>query len=144
MHSSQSARKGSKVRVLIADESPTARQRLREDIQQASWVEIVAEADNSQQAMTLFFRLQPDVLVLSISIGYQGGFQVLRSVRRASFKCTTILTSPHPNPFDTETGLLLGAAAVCCLSQGCNELLSLLRQHLAQQCLAEGSNAASG
>jgi two-component system chemotaxis response regulator CheY len=132
MHLSEDARKVSKVRVLVVDESSTARQRLREDIQQASWAEVVAEAGNCQEAMTLFFRLKPDVLVLPISIGYKGGFQVLRSIRRASFNCTTILTSGQSNPFITDTGLLLGGAAVCCVSQGCNELLSVLQQYLTQ------------
>jgi len=77
--------------------------------------------------MSLFFRLKPDVVVLSISIGYQGGFEVLRSIRRVSINCRTILTSRQSNPFVRETGLLLGAAAVCCVEERPTQLLSLLQ-----------------
>jgi chemotaxis response regulator CheB len=133
MQPTETVRENSKVRVLVVDESPTARQRLREEIQQAGWLEIVAEAGNSGEAMTLFSRLKPDVVVLSISIGYQKGFEVLRCIRRASINCTTILTSRQSDPFVTETGLLLGAAAVCCVAECPTQLLSLLQHHLAEQ-----------
>jgi chemotaxis response regulator CheB len=129
MQPSQSRPNENKVRVLIADESPTARQRLREEIQKASWVEIIAEAGNGHDAMALFFRLKPDVVVLSVSIGYQAGFEVLRRIRHASIDSTTILTSRQSNPFVTETGLLLGASAVCCVTERPSELLRLLHQY---------------
>jgi DNA-binding NarL/FixJ family response regulator len=117
-----------KVRVLLADDSPIILQSLRGELQQASWLEIVAEADNSQEAITLFFQLRPDVVVLSTCLRGQGGFEALRCIKRAFADCVAILTSRQPDCFIKEAGRLLGAAAVCCVSDRPTQLLKLLRR----------------
>src|SRR5215467_2759524 len=85
-----------RVRVLLADDSPIVRHNLRGELQQASWVEIVAEADSSQDAITLFFQLRPDAVVLSTCLRGQGGFEVLRCIKRSFADCIAILTSRQP------------------------------------------------
>jgi len=127
-----------KVRVLLADDSPIIRQSLRGELQQASWLEIVAEADNSQDAITLFFQLRPDVVVLSTCLRGKGGFEVLRCIKRAFADCVAILTSRQPDCFIKEAGRLLGAAAVCCISERPTQLLKVLRRST-----DKGSNSCS-
>jgi DNA-binding NarL/FixJ family response regulator len=117
-----------KLRVLLADDSPIVRSSLRGELQQANWVEIVAEAGNSQDAITLFFQLRPDAVVLSTCLSSQGGFEVLRCIKRAFADCVTILTSRQPDCYIKEAGRLLGAAAVCCISDRPTQLLKLLRR----------------
>jgi DNA-binding NarL/FixJ family response regulator len=121
-----------KFRVLLAEESPTVRQSLRQELEGANWIEIVAETNKSQEAITLFFQLRPDALVVSTCIEGQGGFEVIRCIRRAFANCAAILTSRQPDSFVTETGRLLGAAAVCCVAERPTQLVKQLRR-LAEQ-----------
>jgi DNA-binding NarL/FixJ family response regulator len=116
-----------KVRLLLAEESPTVRQIIREELQKASWVEVVAEANNSHDAVALFFQLKPDVAIISTCLNGHGGFEVLRCIRSVFGNCATILTSRQPDPFVAETGRVLGAAAVCCVAQLPTQLVSILQ-----------------
>jgi DNA-binding NarL/FixJ family response regulator len=116
------------IRVLLADESPVVRQHLRAELKKASWVELVGEVDNSQEAIALFFELKPDAVVLSTCLKGEGGFEVLRCIKRAFADCVAILTSRHPDHFINEAGRLLGAAAVCCVSEHPIRLLTHLRR----------------
>lgn len=116
------------IRVLLADESPLVRQNLRAELKKASWVELVGEVDNSQEAIALLFELKPDAVVLSTCLKGQGGFEVLRCLKRAFADCIAILTSRQPDHFINEAGRLLGAAAVCCVSEHPMQLLTHLRR----------------
>jgi DNA-binding NarL/FixJ family response regulator len=117
-----------RLRLLLADGSPAVRQSLREELQRISWLEIVGEAEKSQEAIALLFQLRPDAVVVSASIADQGGFEVLRCSKHAFSNCAAILTSRRPDPFVTEAGRLLGAAGVCCTAGGHAQLLDLLRR----------------
>lgn len=115
-----------KVRVLLAEESPTVLQVIREELQKAIWVEVVAETDNSHEAVALFFQLKPDAAIISTCLKGHGGFEVLRCIRSVFGDCATILTSRQPDPFVAETGRVLGAAAVCCMAHRPTQLVSIL------------------
>jgi DNA-binding NarL/FixJ family response regulator len=117
-----------KFRVLLADESIPARQSLREELQQTDWIEVVAEADTSQDTIALCFKLRPDVAVISACLPGEGGFEVIRCITRVFPYCLTVLTARQSDSFVRETARLLGASAVCCIAHLPTELLNLLRR----------------
>jgi DNA-binding NarL/FixJ family response regulator len=117
-----------KIRVLLANESPAVRLSLRAELEQATWVELIGEVDNSHEALTQFFRLKPDAIILSTCLKGEGGFEVLRCIKRAFADCVAILTSRQPDFFIKEAGRLLGASAVCCVSERPTQLLTHLRR----------------
>ena len=106
------------VRVLIAHDSPNARQELRVGLEPLRAVKIVAEASNSEEAVDLFLRHRPEVVLVSVCMPGKGGFEVLQAIKRAAPGCVVILTTHWPEPFVEETGRLLGATAVCALMGG--------------------------
>lgn len=110
------------LRLLLADESPTTRHKLREELKPLGFIEIVGEACRSQEVLDLFFRLLPTVVVLPVCLPGQGGFDVLRCIKRADPGCAVILTTRWPEPFVEETGRLLGAAAVCSTIGGFSQI----------------------
>ena len=116
-----------KFRVLLAEESCSVRKILREELQQANWVEIVGEADKSQDTLAMLFNLRPDAVVVSTRIPDQGGFELLQRIKRTFASCATILTSRQPDSLVTETGRLLGAAGVCSVAHQPTQLVKLLR-----------------
>jgi DNA-binding NarL/FixJ family response regulator len=116
-----------KLRLLLADQSPAVRQELRNNLKQLEGIEIVAEADRDDRALDLFFRLRPEVVVVSTTLPVQGGFEVLRCIKRAVRRCAVVLTGRSPNHFIAEAARLLGASGVCSAVDGSAELRAILQ-----------------
>jgi DNA-binding NarL/FixJ family response regulator len=62
-----------KIRVLLADDHHVVRSGIRSELERCADIEVIGEAADGQEALALTQRLQPDVLVLDISMtGLQG------------------------------------------------------------------------
>jgi len=115
-----------KLQVLLIEESPTALEIRRQELQKAGWIEIVGEATSSQTALALFFELKPQAVVVSTCLSVQSGLEVLRCIKRAFPQCPVVLTVRQSDSFVAEAGRLLGATAVCCLSDHPAQLIRIL------------------
>src|SRR5437868_6539501 len=60
------SRSSAMIRVLLADDSPTARELLKRVLEDEGTFEIIAEADNGKQAIEMTARLKPDVIVMDL------------------------------------------------------------------------------
>lgn len=69
-----------KIRALLVDDEPLARERLRQMLEPESDVEVVAEAAHGTEALTLIRRHQPDLVFLDVQMPGMDGFEVLRSL----------------------------------------------------------------
>jgi DNA-binding NarL/FixJ family response regulator len=104
---------GARARVLLASDSPKLSGELLTGLERLSSVEIVGEASTTQEALTLFLEHRPRIVLLSVSLPAEGGFSLLRAIKRAAPGCAVILISYAEEPFVTQAGFLLGATAVC-------------------------------
>jgi two-component system LytT family response regulator len=68
----------SNARVLIVDDEPPARLRIRELLRKRSSIEIVGECASGPEAVDALARLRPDLLFLDVQMPAMDGFQVLR------------------------------------------------------------------
>ena len=66
-----------KIRTLIVDDEPLARQRIRTLLQQTPDVEIVGEAADGMEALVALAALRPDLLFLDVQMPELDGFGVL-------------------------------------------------------------------
>lgn len=71
---------GEPFRVLIVDDEPLARRRLREMMAEDPEVEVVAECGNGKDAVAAIHREEPDVVLLDIRMPELDGFGVVRTV----------------------------------------------------------------
>jgi two-component system LytT family response regulator len=69
-----------KVRVLVADDEPLARERLRTLLAREDWVDLVAECPNGTEAIDAIGRLQPDLVLLDIQMPGASGFEVIEAI----------------------------------------------------------------
>lgn len=72
-----------KIRTLIVDDEPLARERLRKLLAAETDVEVVGECGDGQEAVAAIERDQPDLLFLDIQMPELDGFGVLEIVRTA-------------------------------------------------------------
>lgn len=70
----------SMIRLLVADDEPLARARLRELVADDPELEIVGECGNGADAVAAIRRLDPDLVLLDIHMPEMDGLEVVRTV----------------------------------------------------------------
>jgi DNA-binding NarL/FixJ family response regulator len=90
------------VRILIADDHDVVRQGVRAVLEgQAGWV-VCGEANTGREAVAQAIHLQPDVVVLDISMPELNGLEATRQIRRAVSAKILILTVHESDQVVTE------------------------------------------
>jgi len=69
-----------KIRVIIADDEPLARRGIRQMLSPHRDVDVLAEARNGRETVSLLRELKPDLLFLDVQMPELDGFGVLREV----------------------------------------------------------------
>ena len=80
---------------------------------------VLYKIDNGEEALHIFEKDKPDLLVLDVIMDGMDGFQVLRKVREKS-KIPTIMLTARSNDYDKILGLELGADDY--ITKPCNPL----------------------
>jgi two-component system, LytTR family, response regulator len=83
----------STVRVLIADDEPLARERLRTLLAGEDWLEIIAESQNGLEAVECILRHQPDLVFLDVQMPGATGFEVIEAVGPARMPLVVFVTA---------------------------------------------------
>jgi two-component system, LytTR family, response regulator len=74
------------LRVVVADDEPLARQRVRSMLAGREGFEIVADATNGAEAVELIVREQPDLVFLDVKMPELDGFEVISALEEATFE----------------------------------------------------------
>lgn len=82
-----------KLRIVIADDEPLARDRLRRLLQEEPEVEIVAECASGAEAVAAARRLAPDVLMLDVRMPELDAFQVMQAIGSSSTVAVILVTA---------------------------------------------------
>lgn len=72
------------MKILIADDEPLARERIREMLKNETDVEFIAEARNGGEAVENIETLKPDIVFLDIQMPDGDGFEVLEKLDRTT------------------------------------------------------------
>lgn len=88
------------IRVILADDHAVVRQGIRQFLESAADILIVAEAKDGEEAISLIQQFQPDVAVLDIQMPKLSGIEVARQIRANRWSVgILILTSYDDDPF---------------------------------------------
>lgn len=100
-----------RIRVLLVDDHPLFRAGVSQRLcEQDPNLEIVAEADNSQQAQALIGRLAPDVVVMDITMRGENGIEATRAIKRVAPATAVIILSLHDDEQYIQAAVEAGAA----------------------------------
>lgn len=104
-----------RLRVLIADADPFARRAIRDALQAAEGIAVVADASDDREALELSRWFRPDVLLVDMGLPCRGGIDVARDIKRDVPETRVAMLSA---PYDEEAALVaLRAGAVGYLSK---------------------------
>ena len=82
-----------RIRVLIVDDEPLARERIRDLLASANDVEIVGECENGKEAVDLIREKKPDLLFLDVQMPHLDGFGVVEEIGAEEMPTTIFVTA---------------------------------------------------
>jgi DNA-binding NarL/FixJ family response regulator len=86
------------VRVVIADDHPIVRQGLRQTIEAAPDLKVIAEAGDGETALERIRELRPDIALLDIDMPKLHGFDVARTIREERLSVQIVFLTVHAEP----------------------------------------------
>jgi DNA-binding NarL/FixJ family response regulator len=98
------------VRVVIVDDHARAREGMRMLLGDARHLEIVGEAANGRDAVTLCRRLRPDLVLMDVRLPDMDGLVATRAIRHASPETRVLLVTMYEAPEYASEALRAGAA----------------------------------
>jgi DNA-binding NarL/FixJ family response regulator len=112
------------VRVLIADDSPAVLEdvvaMLREDFV------IAAALSNGGSVVEKVARLDPDVVVLDISLGDMTGFEVARRLRETNCRARIVFLTVHESSDFVRAALAIGVSGYVFKSRAASDLAAAI------------------
>jgi DNA-binding NarL/FixJ family response regulator len=98
-----------KSRLLIVDDHPLFREGLRQLISHDPDLLVCGEASNAQEALKLIPELNPDLVLVDISLGNTSGIDLIKSVKDAYDELPVLVVSMHEESLYAERSLRAGA-----------------------------------
>jgi len=117
--------------VLIVDDHPIVRQGLRRMIEQEHDLFVCGEAPNERAARAAIRSLNPDVVIVDISLGRGDGLELVRDVHAQLPELRMLVLSMHDELIYAERMLAAGARGYIMKQAASEQLLVALRQVLA-------------
>ena len=117
-----------KIRVLLADDHAVVRAGYRVLLQHTDDIEVVAEADSGERACRAFADLQPDVVVMDLSMPGIGGLQAMRRMVARDPNARILVFSMHEDTVFVEQALQAGAQGYITKSSAPEILVEAIRE----------------
>jgi DNA-binding NarL/FixJ family response regulator len=124
-----------KISILLVDDHPLARQGVRTALALAHDLEIVAEAENGEQALEMVARLQPKVLLLDLKMPGMRAAEVEAWVREHYPDTVTLVLTAHDRDFYLSEMIEAGVAGYLDKSQRGEQLIAAIRRAVAGETL---------
>jgi DNA-binding NarL/FixJ family response regulator len=117
-----------KIRVILADDHTLVRAGIRALLERLSNLEIVAEANDGREAIALTKELQPDVLVMDISMPNLNGLEAAARINKEHPKVRVIILSRHKDEAYFWEALKKGASGYVLKGSGPKELAAAIER----------------
>lgn len=116
------------IRVILVDDHAVVRAGYRTLLRHSSDIEVVAEADNGESACKYYSQLQPDVIVMDLSLPGIGGLEAIRRIIARDPEARILVFSMHEDTIFVEQALQAGAQGYMTKSGAPEALVDAIRQ----------------
>src|SRR5438105_4792844 len=123
--------RGEAVRVVIVDDHDLARNGMRQMLSSERRLQIVGEAANGRDAITLCRRLRPDLVLMDVRLPDMDGLMATRTIREALPDTRVVLVTMYEAPEYASEAMRAGAAGYVLKGASRREVLTALRRALA-------------
>ncbi|MBE0479810.1 MAG: response regulator transcription factor [Dehalococcoidia bacterium] len=116
-----------KVEIVLADDHKVVRQGIGLLLGLEPGFEVIGEARDGTEAVTLAEELKPDILITDLAMNGMNGIEVTRRVRASSPQTGIIILSMYDNVSYVFEALNAGAGAYVLKGSGIDELVQAVR-----------------
>jgi DNA-binding NarL/FixJ family response regulator len=121
----------SNTKILLVEDHIVVRQGIKALLSDEPDIEIVGEADNGREALPLVSKLQPDVVLMDISMPGLNGIEATRQIRQRYADVKVVILSMHANEEYVFQVLRAGASGYVLKQSDSSEVLTAIRAALA-------------
>jgi two-component system response regulator NreC len=115
-----------KLRILLADDHTVMRSGLRALLERQNNFEIVAEAENGRDAVSLSSSLRPDVVIMDVGMPLLNGIEATKALLKQSPSTGVVILSMHSDEAYVMRSLQAGARAYLLKDSAASDLLSAI------------------
>lgn len=115
------------LRIFLADDHVVMREGLRSLVNAQEDMNVVGEADNGRAALLKASELQPDVIIMDVSMPDLNGIQVTERLKRACQKITVLVLTAHDDSGYLRQLLEVGASGYVLKKAAAEELINAIR-----------------
>jgi DNA-binding NarL/FixJ family response regulator len=113
--------------ILIVDDHPILREGLRGLIDQQGDLKVCAEAGGVESALQLLRELQPDGMIVDISLGKESGLDLIQQARAQHPALAILVLSMHDEMLYAERALRGGASGYVMKQEATQQVIAALR-----------------
>jgi DNA-binding NarL/FixJ family response regulator len=117
-------------RILIADDHALVREGLRTMLSGEEGIEVIAEAKDGRQALTLCRELGPDLVLMDVRMPVMDGLEATKRIKDEMPKTSVMMVTMHENPDYLFEAVKAGAAGYVLKDASGERLLSAVRRTL--------------
>jgi DNA-binding NarL/FixJ family response regulator len=116
------------IKIMIVDDHPVVREGLSRIIVSESGMEVIAEAGTGAEALALYRKLRPDIVLLDMRMPEMTGIQTIEAIRKEFTNARIIVLSTYDLEEDIYQSLQAGARGYILKDSPRNELLASIRR----------------
>jgi two-component system, NarL family, response regulator LiaR len=117
-------------RLLIADDHALVREGLRTMLSGEDGIEVIAEANDGQQALDACRDLKPDLVLMDVRMPVMDGLEATKRIKAEMPKTSVMMVTMHENPEYLFEAVKAGAAGYVLKEASGERLLSAVRRTL--------------
>jgi DNA-binding NarL/FixJ family response regulator len=117
-------------RILIVDDHALVREGLRTMLFGEEGIEVVAEANDGQQALSLCRELRPDLVLMDVRMPVMDGLEATRKIKAEMPQTSVMMVTMHENPDYLFEAVKAGAAGYVLKDASGERLLGAVRRTL--------------
>jgi two-component system, NarL family, response regulator LiaR len=117
-------------RILIADDHALVREGLRTMLSGEDGIEVIAEANDGQQALDVCRELGPDLVLMDVRMPVVDGLEATKRIKAEMPKTSVMMVTMHENPDYLFEAVKAGAAGYVLKDASGERLLSAVRRTL--------------
>ena len=115
-----------KVRILLADDHTVMRSGLRALLERQQNFEVVGEADNGREAVSLCASLLPDIVIMDVGMPLLNGVEATKALLKQSPSTGVVMLSMHSDEVYVMRSLQAGARAYLLKDSAAPDLISAI------------------
>jgi DNA-binding NarL/FixJ family response regulator len=117
-------------RLLIADDHALVREGLRTMLSGEDGIQIIAEAKDGQEALSMCRNLRPDLVLMDVRMPVMDGLEATRKIKEEMPQVSVVMVTMHENPDYLFEAVKAGAAGYVLKDASGERLLGAVRRTL--------------